>query len=324
MNANIVPTPVKRVSSPSNAIWMQYLKRVGFDLVKGVVAALASTVGLVAGGIITAMLGLPTPGMPPQMDVNTIMPLLFLTQIVITIVLGECFQRLYRRYWQRMLSIWLCTYLLYYLLNTLDGLLFSPLPHLSTSIASNIFPALFAAVAIALLWRPGTVDSPSIGKVHAHFTTRQPADLTWRLALAWLAYPPIYYLMGRVVAPFVQHYYEDPSLNLGLTLPPSVGILLAMQVLRGALFLLAVLPIVVAWRGSRRSLWLWTGFVIFIQIAGAVIFQAYWLPAGLRIPHALELLADSFLQAGVYVLLLFFPSKPMKESVTHQETVAIH
>ena len=28
-----------------------------------------------------------------------------------------------------------------------------------------------------------------------------------------------------------------------------------------------------------------------------------------RIPHTLELLADSFLQAGVYALLLRFPSK---------------
>jgi hypothetical protein len=302
---------------------MQYLKRVGLDLVKGAVAALASLLGLVAGGIITAMLGLPTPGMPPQMDLNTLMPLLFLTQIVITIVLGECFQQLYRRYWQRMLSIWLCAYLLYYLLNTLDGLLFSPLPNLSTSIVSSIFPALFAAAVIALLWRHKTTDLSFTGNAKAFFITMKPGTLAWRLLVAWLAFPPIYFMMGRVVAPFVQHYYEDPSLNLGLTLPP-LGTMLAMQGLRGALFLLAVLPIMAAWRGSRRTLWLWTGFVIFIQIAGTLIFQAYWLPAGLRIPHALELLADSFLQAGVYVLLLFFPSKPMKESVTHQETVAIH
>jgi len=291
---------------------MKMIKRVGFDLLKGAIAAAAAFAGMVVGGISTTMLRLPTPGMPPQVDMNTLMPRLFLTQIVIAIVLGECFQGLYQRYWQRLLSIWLCNYLLYYLLNALDALLFSPLPHMSTGIVSNIFPALFMAAVIAVLWRPGTVDSPNNGKVRAYFTARKPIDWAWRLALAWLVFPPIYYLMGRAVAPFVQHYYEDPSLNLGLTMPPSVEVLMAMQVLRGALFLVAVLPIIVPWRGSQRGLWLWVGTVIFIQIAGQGILQAYWLPAGLRIPHSLELLADSFLQAGLYTLLLCFPSKQVE------------
>ena len=231
---------------------------------------------------------------------------------MIAILLGECFQGLNQRYWQRLLSIWLCNYLLYYLLNVLDGLLFSPLPNMGTGIVSDIFPALFMAAVIAVLWKPRNVESPNIGKVRAYFAARKPANWAWRLALAWLAYPPIYYLMGRAVAPFVQHYYEDPSLNLGLTMPPSVGVLLAMQVLRGALFLIAVLPIIVAWRGSQKGLWLWAGTVIFLQIAGQAILQAYWLPAGLRIPHSLELLADSLLQAGLYALLLCFPSKQVE------------
>ena len=180
---------------------------------------------------------------------------------------------------------------------------------MSTSIVANVFPALFLAAVAAWLWKPGAVDSPEKDTIRDYFAVRKTGEWTWRLALAWQAYPPIYYLMGRVVSPFVGHYYEDSSLNLGLTLPPSLGVLMAMQVLRGALFLLAALPIIVAWRGSRRGLWLWVGAVIFIQIAGLVILQAYWLPAGLRLPHSLELLADSFLQAGLYALLLCFPSK---------------
>jgi hypothetical protein len=303
---------------------MEIIKRAGLDLLKGLLAAAAAFAGLIIGGMITTLIGLPAVGMPPQVDMNTILPRLFLTQIVIAIVLGECFQGLYPRYWQRLLSIWLCNYLLYYLLNTLDGMLFSPLPHMSTGIVANIFPALFMAAVIAILWKPGTADSPEHGKVRAYFTARKPADWAWRLALAWLAYPPIYYLMGRAVGPFVQHYYEDPSLNLGLTMPPSVEVLMAMQVLRGALFLLAVLPIILAWRGSQRGLWLWVGTVIFIQIAGLIILQAYWLPVGLRFPHSLELLADSFLQAGVYALLLCFPTKLAERTVPSQAVMVSH
>jgi hypothetical protein len=291
---------------------MNIIKKAGLDLLKGIAAAAASFAGLILGGMITAILGLPTPGLPAHVEMNALMPRLFVTQVVIAIVLGECFGGLYRRYWRRLVSIWVCNYLLSYLVNTLDAMLFSPLPNMSTGIASNIFPALAMAAAIALLWRPGTVEAPTAGIVRDCSSSRKPADWAWRLVLAWLAYPPIYYLMGRAVDPFVHHYYQDPS--LGLTLPPSLGVLLAMQVLRGVLFLLAVLPIIVAWRGLRRGLWLWVGAVIYVQVAGQILLQAYWLPVGLRLPHSLELLADSFLQAGVYALLLCLPAKPARST----------
>ena len=82
-----------------------------------------------------------------------------------------------------------------------------------------------------------------------------------------------------------------------------------MQVLRGALFLLAVLPIIFAWKSTRTTLWLWLGAVIFIQIAIQTILQAYWLPlVAVRIPHGIELLIDSFAQAYLYALFLYVPS----------------
>jgi hypothetical protein len=288
---------------------MKILKRIFIDLFKGIAAAVASFIGLILGGMITPLLGLPTPGIPPQVEMSALMPRLFLTLVIISILLGECFKGLYRHYWQRLLSIWLCNYLLYYLLNLLDGLLFSPLPNMSTGILSNIFPALFMAAVTAWLWKPGAGDAPEDGVVRNYFASRKAGQWAWRLAVAWLVYPPIYYLMGRAVGPFVQHYYEDPSLGLGLTMPPSLEVLMGMQVLRGALFLIAVLPIIFPWRESQGGLWLWVGMVIFIQIAGQGIFQASWLPVGLRIPHSLELLADSLLQAGVYALLLYYPLK---------------
>lgn len=287
---------------------MKTVFRIGLVLLKGIAAAAAAFVGLIASGVITPLLGLPMPEVPPQVEMNLLMPRLFLSMVVIAIVLGECFQRLSRQYWKRFLSIWLCNYLVYYLLNMLDGMLFTPFPNMGTGIISNIFPALTLAAATAWLWKPGKDDIFETGATKAFFAERRPADWAWRFALAWLAYPPIYYLMGLVISPLIKHYYEDPGLNLGLVLPP-LGILLGMQVLRGILFLVAVLPVIIVWRGSTKGLWLWTGSIIFIQIAGQIIFQAYWLPLGLRIPHIVELLVDSFLQAGLYAILLGFRSK---------------
>ena len=285
---------------------IKMIKTVGVDFLKGTAAALAAMVGLVVGGLITRLLGLPSVTMPSYINLTTLMPLLFLTLILLAILLGECFQRLYPRYWQRVLAIWLCHYLLYYTLNNLDGMLFTPIPHMSTSFVSSLFNALFPALVIAWLWKPRGGSLPAKG-TFKYSSARKSTDWAWRFMAAWLVYAPVYYLMGRVVAIFTLHYYQDPSLNLGLALPP-LGILMAMQVLRGALFLIAVLPVIYAWRGSRTNLWLTVGCIIFAQIAAQVVIQATWLPLELRIPHTIELFVDSFTQACLYALLLFVPA----------------
>ena len=286
--------------------WIQILKRGRINVLKGIAVALASLVGLVIGGIITSALNMPAPVMPANVNLVTLLPLMFLSEIVIAIVLGECFQSLYSKYWQRLLVLWLCNYLLYYLLNALDALFFTTMTNLGTGLVTNLFPALFASAMIALLWKPGSGDLTDSRNMVDYFSARKPSDWIWRFVLAWLIFPPIYYLAGRVVALFTLRYYMDPSLNTGLTLSFTIESLLAMQVLRGALFLVAVLPIIFAYRGTRTTLWLWLGSVIFIQIAIQTILQAYWLPLlEVRIPHGIELLVDSFAQAYLYTLLLY-------------------
>ena len=287
---------------------IQFLKRGGINVLKGIAVALASLVGLVIGGIVTSALNMPAPVMPANINLATLMPLMFLSEILIAIVLGECFQTLYQKFWQRLLVLWLCNYLLYYLLNTLDALLFTTMTNLGTGLVSNLFPALFASVMIALLWKPGSGNLTDSRNLVDYFSARKPSDWIWRFVLAWLIFPPIYYLAGRVVALFTLRYYTDPSLNTGLTLNLTIESLLAMQVLRGALFLVAVLPIIITHRGTRTTLWLWLGSVIFTQIAIQTILQAYWLPLlAVRIPHGIELLVDSFAQAYLYALLLYAP-----------------
>jgi hypothetical protein len=283
---------------------IEIIKRVAIDLVKGTAAGLASFLGLIIGGLVTGLLHLPSPSIPANVNIAVLMPLMLISVSSIAIVLGECFQRLSWSYWPRLLSIGICHYLLYYALNLLDGLLFTPLTHMSTGFFADLFPAFFAAAVIAWLWRPKVDVLPAAKILTVFFSSRRWPEWTWRFLVAWLIYPPIYYLIGRVVALFTLHYYEDPSLNLGLTLP-ALSTLMLMQVLRGALFLIAVMPILFSWQGGRRELWLWVGSVIFFQIANQIIVQAYWLPLGLRIPHVIELLVDSFAQAGFYVWLLF-------------------
>lgn len=286
----------------TNINLIYWLKRLGFDLLKGAAAALAGLVGMVVGGMAATLVGLPESGVPAYMDIARVLPLMFLSGIPVAILLGECFRRLYGNYGLRVFFIFMCQYILYYLLNLLDGLLFSPLPNMTTAFFADVVPALLSALVIAALWRPAAGAAFSADPARALLPGQRGARAA-RIAAAWLAFLPIYYLIGLVVGQFTKSYYEDPSHSLGLVLPP-LSVILIMQIARGGLFLLAVLPVIYAWRGSRANLWLWTGSLIFFQIAAAVLFQAYWLPAAVRIPHALELLVNSFLQAGVYVLLL--------------------
>jgi len=284
---------------------LKILKTSGINLVKGGAAAVAALAGMMLGGLVTSALNLPTMTMPDYMNISTLMPLMFVSEMVMAIVLGECFQRLYRSFWLRLLWLWLCHYLLYSAINTLDAFLFTTYTNLATNFVMNLFPALFVAAAVALLWRPAAGSIAEQPGLAGYLAARQPRDWAWRFAAAWLCYPVIYYLAGRVVAIFTLSYYQDPSHSLGLTLNVTLGGLMAMQVLRGALFLLAVLPIIVAWRGGQRNLWLVLGSIIFVQIAIVTVVQAYWMPfLAVRVPHGLELLADSFAQAGVYAWLL--------------------
>jgi hypothetical protein len=88
------------------------------------------------------------------------------------------------------------------------------------------------------------------------------------------------------------------------------------------------MPIIFSWRNSFRSLILLLGAVIFIQIAATPILQGYWLPLEMELPHALELLVDSYLQAITYAFLLFVPvmNNPMntKHLVEHGDEERQH
>ncbi len=296
------------------------LKRCGLDILKGGLVAVATLAGLAAAGLVTHALGLPAVGMPAFMNLSTLMPLLFVSEVLIAIVLGECFQRLYQSFWHRLLWLWLCHYVLYYALNNLDAFLFTTYTNLGTSFVANLFPALFAAAAMALLWRPAAGSISQRPSLPVYVAARRPGDWAWRFAAAWLCFPPIYYLAGRGAAAFTLSYYQNPGLDLGLALKFTLGSLIAMEVLRGALFLLAVLPIIVAWSGSPRNLWLVLGLIIFIQIAIQTLVQAYWMPfLEIRIPHGLEMLADSYGQAAVAAWLL----APWSPEVVHATPQAV-
>jgi len=124
-------------------------------------------------------------------------------------------------------------------------------------------------------------------------------DWMGRGLMAWLSWPVIYFLFGMCIAPVVTPYYHSISwLRL-----PSLGTIVGVQLVRSVIFLGSSLPLMALWKGSRRGLWLSLGLAHAATVGWFGLVGGTFLPASMRIAHALEITGDSFAYAGVLVML---------------------
>lgn len=160
------------------------------------------------------------------------------------------------------------------------------------------FVIAFGITAAVLARMFGSTEAASA------FPHMNAGSWTWRVLLAWLAFPVIYFLFGMCVGPFVVDTYRAGA--FGLRIPP-MDILLRTLALRSLLFLAATLPVIRLWTGSRRGLIFALGLAHAAMVGLYGLSQAYWLPPVLRTLHSVEIVADSFVYAFV-LAMLFFPS----------------
>jgi hypothetical protein len=147
------------------------------------------------------------------------------------------------------------------------------------------------SVVVVYLFRPAA-PAPSV----------QPrrSGWAWRMLLAWAAFPIIYVIFGLTVSPVVVARYRAGIAGLRL---PSLQLAVPVELGRSALFLLASLPPILLWQGSRRRLILALGWADAVTTGIYGLLGAYWLPGVLRVAHSLEITADSFAYAFVLVML---------------------
>ncbi|PYX29183.1 MAG: hypothetical protein DMG80_15110 [Acidobacteria bacterium] len=140
----------------------------------------------------------------------------------------------------------------------------------------------------------------------------------WRLAIAWLSFPVVYFVFGLCVAPFVLPIYQAGV--EGLRVPP-LGIIMRTQMLRSLLFLIASLPVIRLWTGSRRRLVVALGLAHTAMVGLYGLTQASFMPMQLRIIHSLEISADSFVYALI-LAWLFCPRERLGAPATLTTSVA--
>jgi hypothetical protein len=279
------------------------IKQLFVYLGKLLLCSLAFILGAVSGGMVAMLLGLQQPPMPEGVDSSLAFLLLLLESPVMALALALVARGLGGGLLPRAITLSFFTWVVYTLNTTIESLAFT-----STTVEGALFttvsfllPSIFCATAAAWLFPPVEKKSSLATMAREFFSGRTAGAWVWRVAVAAVVFVPIYLVFGSLVAPLTAQYFQESM--YGLRLPSQEEIFLVL-VMRSGLFLLACLPIIITWRRSRWSLFLNLGFALFVLVGFLYMLGAYYMPLAVRVPHTLEILADSFTHAGLLVLLL--------------------
>lgn len=119
--------------------------------------------------------------------------------------------------------------------------------------------------------------------------------------VAAVAYLPVYLSFGAVVGPMVLSYYANP--RSGLVLPPPQTIVL-VELLRGALYVLALFPVLAVLRGNRRASFFAVAALVYVPGSLLPLVTRTWLPTQVIVLQSLELLGDALVYAVVLSRLM--------------------
>lgn len=280
---------------------MKIIKFVGVAVLGG----LAFYVGMIVGSMVAPMLGLPLPPMPSGVSTNQLLLLTLLTSILLAGALGFLSLHLSGGFLSRWLVLALLTWIAYGVNTYLEAAIFTNMAG-PAIIVMYLFSSLFCAAVMAAFLHPQEKGETFLAQAKSFFAGRTSLEWTWRLVLSFLAFPFAYILFGLMVKPFTYEFYAQQQMGLKA---PGWEQIIPVLALRSLLFLLAILPVLITWKGSQVRLFVTLGFVLFLLVGGLSLLQAIWYPPVVRIAHSLEILADSFVHAGVVVYLLVRPKR---------------
>ncbi|HET8841917.1 MAG TPA: hypothetical protein VFN35_10645 [Ktedonobacteraceae bacterium] len=141
---------------------------------------------------------------------------------------------------------------------------------------------------------------------------RSPWSWTWRALLVGALYVPTYVTFGSLILPIVRPYYTNPAYGLNLT-TPALGTFLVLELVRGLMYVVALLPILVVTRGSRWQTWLYIFVFTGLFNAWQLVINLTW-PAQLRFAHTAEITGDVLVQSLFFCWLLTLKFKQKKQS----------
>lgn len=202
-------------------------------------------------------------------------------------------------------ALWLTLFLIEFVSSLVEGYFFT------TVFASvgELFAALpvLALFALAQAVLAGFIletqaEGDGVGDAfRRHLATRTFGAWAWRAVAAAVVYFPIYFSFGALVGPFVIEYYNEAGLGLVV---PDISVIVPLELGRGLLHVVALLPMMVALRANRWTPFLAMAALLFIPGSILPLLTRTSLPAAIIPFHSLELLADSVVYGFVLSWLL--------------------
>jgi hypothetical protein len=262
--------------------------------------ALTYLIGIAAGGVAAAALGLELPVIPSAGGNTFPLVGLMVGCILLALSLGPVANRIRGGRVTRGLMLAAFAYVCLGLNTAIEASIFTTFGGTAALAVMPVVPCvLLGLVAAALFRRPRASESLVASSQHSTGGAGWQGWL-WRIAAAVVSFPLIYFLFGMPVGLLVADYYRVEASGLFL---PSLSVVIGTQFVRGVLYLLACLPVVLSWSGSRRDFILVFGIALFVFIGLFSMVQASWFPMQMRLIHTLELFADAMTYACVLAVL---------------------
>ncbi len=172
---------------------------------------------------------------------------------------------------------------------------------LLNSFLRSLLSTLVQGVMAGALFLPENHNTNLGSELSSYFKDRLSASWVWRIAVASVAYFPVYFLFGALISPFIIPYYTDPS--LGLRIPP-LTVIIPLELFRGFLYVASLLPIFAAVWAGRGTVCAVVVLILYIPGALVPLMTQPFLPAGIVPIHLIEILADSVVYGAIATYLL--------------------
>lgn len=277
------------------------LKHMLIYLIKLIIGGVAFCVGVMIGGMVATLTGLPAAPMPENVSVSSATMYLFLTSPLLAFALALLARGIAGNFWTCTIILAFLTWITYTVNTQLEAAIFTTMGGgFWFSLVTFAVPSLLCSAVVAWLFPPDASKN-FIDALKEFFGRHTTVGWVWRLAIAAVAFMPIYWFFGLLVVPFTSDYYRQSMYGLQM---PTLDKILMVLFVRSVLFLLACLPIIAAWQKSPQSLFLRLGFALFVLVGLLYMIAADWMPVSVRLPHTLEILADEFVYVGVLIVLL--------------------
>jgi len=267
------------------------------------------TVAMPIGGLLAGLSGLQQPSMPDGVETASSMLYLALGSPLFALILALLASGLAGGFLARSLVLGFFSWCVYSLNTAIESLAFTSITcsQAAFTAVTFFFPCFACGAMVSILFPQPPGSAKWLAAARDYFLHRKALDWAWRFILAMLVFVPVYIGFGVLVQPLTGEYFRQQM--YGLTMPSEAEMFTVLTI-RSILFLLACLPVIAGWQKSRWSLFLGLGLGLFILVGFLYMLAADYMPLAIRIPHTLEILADSFVHAGLLVVLLARKNMP--------------